>query len=161
MSGDAKVFNIGNLDTEQQKKTVEQPEKKVEHVKNYHCRMCRMFLFSEQDLVTHEPREDRQHAFRNKHGANGKNKCTSFFLDPDTTPWVSEDSRTAIASSGGGAKDAVVGDLDTLHCPNEKCRTKLGGVSWTGSQCSCGGWVTPSFRVSISRTDQFIVEAEA
>jgi len=40
-----------------------------------------------------------------------------------------------------------------LCCPNVKCNSRLGSFHWSGSQCSCGTWVTPSIKVTKSRVD--------
>lgn len=40
-----------------------------------------------------------------------------------------------------------------LHCPNSRCNARLGSFAWSGSQCSCGTWVTPSIKVIKSRVD--------
>nr|CCA16937.1 conserved hypothetical protein [Albugo laibachii Nc14] len=40
-----------------------------------------------------------------------------------------------------------------IHCPNSRCNARLGSFAWSGSQCSCGTWVTPSIKVIKSRVD--------
>jgi len=47
--------------------------------------------------------------------------------------------------------DSVEGPL---LCPGPKCGTRLGGWNWSGSQCSCGTWVTPSIFLVASRLDR-------
>ena len=39
-----------------------------------------------------------------------------------------------------------------IHCP--KCKTRLGSFSWSGSQCSCGSWITPSISFPKSKVDE-------
>ena len=34
-----------------------------------------------------------------------------------------------------------------------KCKSRVGHWSWSGSQCSCGIWVTPSFQITLSKMD--------
>ncbi|TPX35944.1 hypothetical protein SmJEL517_g01701 [Synchytrium microbalum] len=41
----------------------------------------------------------------------------------------------------------------TLQCPNHKCGAKLGSWSWSGSQCSCGAWLSPAFGLHLSKVD--------
>lgn len=130
----------------------------------YHCRMCRVRLFTSHEVVPHESNPNKGKAF--KTGAkvgSAETSCTSAFLDPDQTPWVAEESRAHVAqlqserkgtqNASVQAKEAEVGDLDTIYC--FQCRAKLGGRSWTGAQCSCGAWITPAFRIALSRVDQF------
>ena len=38
-----------------------------------------------------------------------------------------------------------------INCP--KCSAKLGSFNWSGSQCCCGAWVTPSFHFQTSKVD--------
>lgn len=44
-------------------------------------------------------------------------------------------------------------DEKDLFCPNPRCKTKLGSKQWQGTQCSCGAWITPAFKVLLSRVD--------
>lgn len=38
-----------------------------------------------------------------------------------------------------------------ITCP--KCEARLGNYAWSGSMCSCGEWVTPSFQFQLARVD--------
>lgn len=73
---------------------------------------------------------------------------------------------TSGATAGAGPSvvapvgPAVVVDPDTIYCPNARCRAKIGAQSWIGSQCSCGAWVTPSFKVHISKVDEIALWRE-
>ena len=58
--------------------------------------------------------------------------CTSVFID--VMDWMTTTS-----------------NQDKLSCPF--CLSKLGSYNWSGDTCSCGCWVTPSFRLSISKLD--------
>eukprot|EP01017_Pseudomicrothorax_dubius_P009562 TRINITY_DN13274_c0_g1_i1.p1 TRINITY_DN13274_c0_g1~~TRINITY_DN13274_c0_g1_i1.p1 ORF type:complete len:199 (-),score=13.95 TRINITY_DN13274_c0_g1_i1:153-749(-) len=58
-----------------------------------------------------------------------QSKCTSYFLDYDI-PWITMDESTA-----------------KLHCPNAKCKTKLGDLNLSGIKCSCGKWIAPGFQI--------------
>lgn len=62
--------------------------------------------------------------------------CSSFFL-ADTLEWMDEQTLAE----------------GKIHCPNPKCAVRLGSFSWSGSQCSCGTWVTPSIKLTKSRVD--------
>lgn len=62
--------------------------------------------------------------------------CSSYFLS-ETLPWMDD----AFLAEG------------KIHCPNAKCQSRLGSFQWSGSQCSCGTWVTPSIKLTKSRVD--------
>lgn len=62
--------------------------------------------------------------------------CSSYFLS-ETLPWMDD----AFLEEG------------KIHCPNAKCQSRLGSFQWSGSQCSCGTWVTPSIKLTKSRVD--------
>ncbi|KPI85659.1 hypothetical protein ABL78_5280 [Leptomonas seymouri] len=126
------------------------------------CRRCRTTLFSAQDIVPHDPGDGAKKTFKYRRGgpqhdaeaAGGVpsdfsyvGACTSYFLDPDQSPWVADELREANATG------AVV-EPDTIYCPNVRCRANLGTQSWTGSQCSCGSWVTPGFRIRARAVDK-------
>ena len=68
-------------------------------------------------------------------------------------------SSSAAANAYATSAETVrVGDfvpeLDTVYCPNTRCRAKIGAQSWIGSQCSCGAWVTPSFKIHAKCVDK-------
>jgi dual specificity phosphatase 12 len=112
----------------------------------YECRKCRTPLFTTDVVVGHSDADDaRGHkGFLGKkyHQQKLTSDCSSLFLDPSVTEWVGEQS-----SVGGNSGDLV--------CPVPKCGAKIGSWSWIGSQCSCGQWVNPSFKVLASRLDAF------
>lgn len=128
---------------------------------SYACRRCRLHLFDDTALVPHDPLDGIKKNFKFRRGGpqNGEGgaasagetapveACTSLFLDPDTTPWVAEEIREANA-------DGAAVEPDTIYCPNPRCRAKLGTQSWTGSQCSCGAWITPAFRIHARAVDK-------
>ncbi|KPA77684.1 hypothetical protein ABB37_07021 [Leptomonas pyrrhocoris] len=131
------------------------------------CRRCRMKLFDAQDVVPHDPGEGAKKNFKYRRGitqldhkaadgatvtpsslsSSSAEACTSYFLDPDQSPWVALEIRAANATG------AVV-EPDTIYCPNVRCRAKLGTQSWTGSRCSCGAWVAPAFRIHARVVDR-------
>ena len=59
--------------------------------------------------------------------------CTSYFVD--RMGWM-------------GEMDANEG---RVCCP--KCKAKLGKYFWSGTQCSCGAWVTPAIQISKAKVD--------
>ena len=117
----------------------------------YECRRCRLPLFVSDELLSHsDDATARGHkSFLTKKYAvqDLTSSCSSLFLDPEQTAWVAEQ-----ANVGGNSGDLV--------CPNAKCSMKLGSWSWVGSQCSCGQWVNPSFKVVASKLDAFAVEED-
>lgn len=116
------------------------------------CRRCRSRLFVETDLSAHQA---EMHALNRrklikdllKGTANGMAlgveeeevtvpKCTSYFL-AEAPLWLPEE-----------CEGVVQGKLLCF-----KCSTRLGSFSWSGAQCSCGTWVTPSFQIPKSKVD--------
>jgi dual specificity phosphatase 12 len=61
--------------------------------------------------------------------------CSSLFIEP--VEWM--------APLLVGVKDGK------LLCP--KCSSRIGSFDWSGSQCSCGRWITPAFQVHKSKID--------
>mmetsp|Transcript_11754 Transcript_11754/g.35832 ORF Transcript_11754/g.35832 Transcript_11754/m.35832 type:complete len:109 (+) Transcript_11754:236-562(+) len=102
----------------------------------FSCRMCRRELFQMEDVYHGagvETAESDSKQFRRKKG-RPLNACTSLFLreKPSWNPPLDENS----------------GRLD---CPN--CSNKLGSFAWSGTQCSCGKWLSPAFQISASKVD--------
>jgi hypothetical protein len=95
----------------------------------YACRMCRVFLFGQDDLEAHEPYQ-QGFGWRKV----GSAKCESLFLS-EGLDWIGDIS-------------AVEG---RFGCP--RCSTKLGIWNWAGTQCSCGTWVVPAIQVPLSKVD--------
>ena len=111
----------------------------------YRCRKCRLLLFSDLDVATHDtcPTASGHKNFRFQ-SDSCSDRCTSLFLaDPHLHAWLYADT------APGGTHQ---GDCDIIHCPS--CGTKIGSRSWVGSQCSCGAWVVPSFKVHHKMVDE-------
>ncbi|KAF0692478.1 Aste57867_16448 [Aphanomyces stellatus] len=106
-------------------------------VVEYVCRMCRHHLFTSDDLMEHAPQQ-HQISMRKKikEGKLGAPECSSYFL-ADTKDWMDEN---AVADG-------------KIFCPVAKCNSRLGSFNWSGSQCSCGTWITPSIQFTKSRVD--------
>ncbi|CAK4666469.1 hypothetical protein LEN26_010132 [Aphanomyces euteiches] len=103
----------------------------------YVCRMCRTKLFTSDDLMEHEPQKHQISTRKKlKEGKIGIVDCNSFFL-AETKEWMDE----AHLAEG------------KLFCPVAKCNSRFGSFDWSGSQCSCGTWVTPSIQITKSRVD--------
>jgi dual specificity phosphatase 12 len=125
----------------------------------YSCRKCRHTLFHHEEIVPHdasvEAKGNKGFTRRGQYfDAHQTSDCTSYFLDPDTSPWVAEESRELHAATAAEAAPVVV-DPDTIYCT--KCRAKIGSQHWRGSQCSCGAWVTPAFKILAKAIDKLPV----
>lgn len=104
----------------------------------YSCKRCRTVLFGEDDLED-PPHTQSLHSFRKKAPSKSmKSKvCANHFL-ANPLPWMNE-----------------LNDMEgKLHC--FKCDTKIGHYSWTGTQCSCGTWVTPAILIPLSKVDEML-----
>ncbi|KAF4316688.1 hypothetical protein BBO99_00006680 [Phytophthora kernoviae] len=115
----------------------------------YACKKCRCVLFTSEELMPHEP-ERQQISTRRKlkdmkhHVPGGHVDCSSYFLE-ETQSWMDE----ALLAEG------------KIHCPSVKCQSRLGALQWSGSQCSCGTWVTPSIKITKSRVDPVFSQSNA
>ncbi|CAL1534830.1 unnamed protein product [Lymnaea stagnalis] len=111
----------------------------------YKCRKCRMFLFHDGALTSHNIGQgDSAFDWRSKVPANkrptnaagGDSVCQrSLFVDPLT--WMK------------GKINIVQGKL---HCP--KCDIKIGSYVWFGEKCPCGAWVAPAFHIDGGKVDK-------
>ena len=100
-----------------------------ESTQYYSCMICGSILFYDNELLLHESTDNDAERF------NGvKEKCTSYFLQQPPT-WLVDTT----ASSG------------KLSCT--KCNAKLGQWIWSGTSCSCGKWICPSFQFNCSKVD--------
>jgi hypothetical protein len=126
----------------------------------------------------HKQFQKNKHAYSGK-----GNPCTSVFIDHETCHWVlteesdkqkakeqaerkkikqkqqdneeeEEDEWTkASYQQYGSSNKSEADDEKDLLCPNPRCKAKLGSKQWQGTQCSCGAWVTPAFKVLVSKID--------
>lgn len=97
----------------------------------YSCMKCSCFLFNNNEIEKHIPCQkdiDRRKGLLVP--------CSSLFLSAMPT------CLQGINTSENSFK---------ILCP--KCSNKLGLGCWTGSQCSCGQWITPSFQFINSKID--------
>eukprot|EP00049_Salpingoeca_infusionum_P022434 m.6728 g.6728 ORF g.6728 m.6728 type:complete len:358 (-) comp5185_c0_seq1:213-1286(-) len=99
------------------------------------CKKCRRLLFTDMNLLDHEPGEGQLSFRYRKRDPASAIRCTSHFVEPMV--WMQE-----------VAEGATQGKI--LCC---KCNGRLGSFNWAGAQCSCGAWVTPSFQVHKGRVD--------
>jgi hypothetical protein len=105
----------------------------------YHCGKCRASLFTSAQLLSHEIPTDTIRGFANKRNERPtKSVCSSHFLDPNGDLQI--DQLCASSEPNG-----------PVQCP--LCHQRIGAFDWSGSQCSCGEWVVPSFYVIKSKVD--------
>ena len=74
--------------------------------------------------------------------ANQQFGCQSYFLE-EKPEWL--DLSTIRMVEG------------KIFCPTSTCGAKLGSWCWSGSQCSCGAWICPSFQFNCSKLDEIKV----
>ncbi|KAL1519139.1 hypothetical protein AB1Y20_003401 [Prymnesium parvum] len=105
----------------------------------YRCRKCRAMLFTTAVLEVHE-KGGGQGAFRWHKRETAKKvadaNCESYFLQSDAT--------TSLEQVEG-----------KICC--SKCSARIGSYNWSGSQCSCGAWITPAIQVVKSKVDETIL----
>ena len=112
----------------------------------YACKICRSVLFGIEDLED-PPHTASQHNFQKKGYNNrlGTSSCQAHFIS-QPLPCMVEQNDCSMNDINSGCMEGK------LHC--YKCHTKVGHYSWTGSQCSCGTWVTPAIMVPMSKVDE-------
>ncbi len=110
----------------------------------FYCKTCRHLLFQKQNIVEHTQGGENKKDFSNKKMKKDvqnlgkanlviKITCSAFYLEQ--MPWMGEMSELE----------------GKINCP--KCTKPVGGYKWTGDQCSCGVWVTPSIKILKSKLD--------
>jgi dual specificity phosphatase 12 len=113
----------------------------------YACRKCRSKICSETDIVSHEPVTTLNMTFYYKNRNSGGrpaqdpeslDRCSSLFVDSAVLQQFVEQS---------GATETA-GDVTCLGCG-----AHVGKYKWSGSQCSCGAWQTPSMQVLKCKVD--------
>ncbi|POM68283.1 Tyrosine protein phosphatase 2 [Phytophthora palmivora] len=123
--------------------TLQLQEEPEPSVTKFACKKCRCVLFTSEQLALHEPEQHQISARRKlkdlKHHVGTNVECSSYFLE-ETLSWMDE----ALLAEG------------KIHCPSAKCQARLGALQWSGSQCSCGTWVTPSIKITKSRVDAVV-----
>jgi hypothetical protein len=121
-----------------------QPESIALPVKDpapYKCRKCRSVVFTSEHLEEPHMMTARAAASMQRGGAPATTQtpCPTLLLSPDGLPWLTEVANAETHISG------------SIPCP--KCTTKLGVFDWSGSKCSCGQWIAPSFKITSSKID--------
>lgn len=99
--------------------------------KYYSCMLCGTFLFNDSEVERHSTTQ-KDHERR-----GGKVvACSSVFISSPPS-FMKESQMTE----------------NTVKMTCIKCQGKLGLICWTGSQCSCGAWVTPAIQFISSKID--------
>ncbi|XP_034197795.1 dual specificity protein phosphatase 12-like isoform X2 [Prunus dulcis] len=107
----------------------------------FRCKKCRRIVALQDDVVDHIPGEgEKSFEWRKRKSSNLSRKssnlsedseCSSIFVEPQR--WMTAEGK---------------GKLSCAHC-----EARLGYFNWSGSQCSCGSWITPAFQLHRSRVD--------
>lgn len=105
----------------------------------YRCAKCRTPLFDDSELELHDQGDGQTNFSWKKRSQDANVVCTGMFLD-STIPKIEAMANCEEADG-------------KLTCPNEKCKTSIGRFSWVGTQCSCGFWVSPAFKISNGKVD--------
>lgn len=148
----------------------------------YCCRRCGTFLFTAAELAFHEP---KKHEFswkkRRKQTETSTHFNSSIKSTPVSTTHMHNSNDVTNPSYNGTHESSIDSSVcavlfledcpswlpaveGKVHCP--KCSTRVGSFSWSGSQCSCGTWVTPAIafqraRIDMKQRSQDIVNAMA
>ncbi|KAJ2485426.1 tyrosine protein phosphatase yvh1 [Coemansia sp. RSA 2320] len=109
------------------------------------CKKCRRPLVTDTNIIDHQAGAGQLAFSYNKRSSNGvdtphafpqNRACSSLFVEP--MEWMA------------GIRDGLI--ENKVNCP--KCDAKLGSYNWSGAQCSCGKWITPSFQIHRNRVDE-------
>ena len=99
------------------------------------CKQCRNVLFNQEQLGNHDVGQQSFSKFSEKPKDVSSLSCNSYFLE-EPLEWMDLTGQT----------------LGKLYCPS--CSSKIGTFDWSGSQCSCGTWISPSIQISKSKVDR-------
>ena len=108
--------------------------------KNGSCRQCGQVLFYGGETQEHIPQA------KDVRRRGGVVPCTSIFLQEP--PLVLMEQPECSSEEGVESSPPTDGKLKCF-----KCSSRLGHWNWSGSQCSCGVWVTPAFQITLSKID--------
>ncbi|KAL6272537.1 hypothetical protein ACE6H2_023229 [Prunus campanulata] len=106
----------------------------------FRCKKCRRIVALQDNVVDHIPGEgEKSFEWRKRRNSNlsEDSECSSIFVEPQR--WMTAVEEGALEGKG------------KLSCAH--CEARLGYFNWSGSQCSCGSWITPSFQLHRSRVD--------
>jgi dual specificity phosphatase 12 len=118
-------------------------------IKVYTCRKCRCLLYQEDDLMIHVP---HKHTFSYKKKKKDAKSVALAKLNTPLSQQSSEEDKECAVYFLHSPKKWMSEIEGKIHCP--KCTTRLGSFSWSGSQCSCGSWITPSISFPRSKVDE-------
>lgn len=132
-------------DGKQQNKRLAHPNSANSPEVTIKCRKCRQIIATTPFILDHSPPPHRDPSTEQPAHLKGTPLppavCAHIFLHP--LSWMRE-----VLSEG-----KMEG---RLSCPNKKCGTNIGKFAWTGSRCSCGGWVTPGFGIIRTKVDEVV-----
>ncbi|CEG75144.1 dual specificity phosphatase 12 [Rhizopus azygosporus] len=135
--------------------------------KGLRCRKCRRLLVGAEHVIDHEPGKGQMSFSYHKRNADISATTTATAATTDTEPLEANKALNpllaALAAKNNtcssyfiepmqwmeGFVEDVQGRID---CP--KCRCKIGNYNWSGDQCSCGRWITPTFMLHRNKVDE-------
>lgn len=104
---------------------------------SYSCPKCRVDLFTEAELVTHDPASSKGFVHKPRTQRDGTGTpCGHIFLD--------QGSFWGVDSCGNKSK---------IYCKTPSCGFLLGDFAWSGLTCTCGAWVCPAFMIAKNRVN--------
>ena len=130
-SNDPLVTNIIDPEREVPEESSLMEIEQTEDDKYYSCMVCGYYLFQDHQVEKHYPTQ------KDADRRGGKIlPCSSVFTS--SPPSFMDETK-------------ILENTVKIACP--KCQGKLGLICWTGSQCSCGAWITPAFQYINSKVD--------
>ena len=105
------------------------------------CRQCGQVLF-----YGYEAAQDHFPNAKDVRRRGAVVPCTSYFLQEPPHALMERPECSLV--EGAESSPPTCGKLKCF-----KCSSRLGHWNWSGSQCSCGVWVTPAFQITLSKID--------
>ncbi|KAL6057071.1 dual specificity phosphatase 12 [Balamuthia mandrillaris] len=107
----------------------------------YTCRKCGTLICRGDQITPHAPGKGQDSfSYKKRNAGQTSFDCTSLFVEEYGRPsWMG----TTLPMEEVEGK---------ITCP--KCKGRVGSYNWSGAQCSCGYWTTPSIQVLKSRVDE-------
>lgn len=119
---------------------------KEEQTLLYKCKKCRRPLFKSSNALPHGPgKGDAAFDWRAKLQSTSESEQSSESNSESCTKTINIEPMKWMESS-------ILTLSGKILCP--KCSAKLGSFTWLGEPCSCGTWITPSFRIDKKKVDE-------
>ncbi|KAG1051977.1 hypothetical protein G6F43_005852 [Rhizopus delemar] len=133
-------------------------------LKTLRCRKCRRLLVGGENVIDHEPGKGQMSFSYHKRNADiNATTATTTTSEPVETNKALNPLLASLAAKNNTCSshfiepmqwlEGFVEDLQgRIDCP--KCQCKIGSYNWSGDQCSCGRWITPSFMLHSNKVDE-------